>query len=121
MVVMAGTTATESARPDRLRARKARRDTRATRLVPAAAACPTHEARLEHVARPSTTAATAADRALELVDTDPARARALALDAIAGRDAAAVSRGERVLGMVAMRQDDYRSALAHLRRAVRVG
>jgi tetratricopeptide (TPR) repeat protein len=62
-----------------------------------------------------------ADRALDLVEANPAEARALALVALAGRaDPAAASRSERVLGMVAMRLDDYGSALRHLRRAVRL-
>jgi tetratricopeptide (TPR) repeat protein len=62
-----------------------------------------------------------ADRALELVDADPAGARAFAQQALLGGDGAETSRGERVLGMVAMRNDDYLSALRHLRRAVRIG
>ena len=71
---------------------------------------------------PGLLAAGFADRALELVDTNPAEAHAQAMLALAPKtDLAATSRGERVLGMVAMRRDDYRSALRHLRRAVVLG
>ena len=76
-------------------------------------------ARATHSPGPVPAAARAARRALDLVDANPAAAHALALRAL-GPDVETSSRAERVLGMVAMRRDDYGNALKHLRRAVRL-
>lgn len=94
-------------------------DPLAARAEPARAVAPGSPVLAADV--PVIAAGDAADRALELVEASPAEARALALLTVGRRvDLAVASRGERVLGMVAMKLDDYGSAVKHLRRAVRL-
>jgi tetratricopeptide (TPR) repeat protein len=68
-------------------------------------------------------AAMAAD-ALRLADADPARASALASEALrrarAGGDPATASVAERALGLAAREHHDLKAAVAHLRRAIRI-
>src|SRR5689334_14157946 len=64
----------------------------------------------------------AVERALELVLVDPRRATAVASAAVAQaaaeRDWAAVTTGQRVLGLAAHAMHDAAAAAAHLRRAI---